>query len=131
MQLFNQDCDCANREGPTGSRRPSSAHAAVDAIAEFEQAFEIFERVRGADFIGCRAALTNMSLSFRKIGDDTRADEALNEARSRRNAELKRRIGDRFTNAEIERLRLNPNPEIQRLFAELDADSTSSPPSKT
>ena len=103
----------------------------VDAIAEFQRAFEIFERVQGADSIGSWTPLTNMSLSFRKIGDETRADEALKQARRRRNAEVKRRIADHFTNAEIERARLNPTPEVQRLFAELDADSTSSPPSKT
>jgi tetratricopeptide (TPR) repeat protein len=56
----------------------------VQAIAEFERALEIFERVRGADFIGCQVVLKNMSLVFRKKGDVARAEEALNRARSRR-----------------------------------------------
>jgi hypothetical protein len=41
---------------------------------------KISERVHGPDFTDCAAALRNMALSLRHIGDDRRAEEALNRA---------------------------------------------------
>jgi tetratricopeptide (TPR) repeat protein len=94
----------------------------VEAIAKFKHALEIFERVKGAGFACCGTALTNMSLSFRKMGDEKSAEESLHEAHSRRNAETQRLLHDRFTHAEIEALKASPNLEIQRLLGKLKVD---------
>ena len=53
----------------------------LEAIPYFERALQNFEGVHGPDFIDCATVLRNKALSLHHIGDDRKAEEALNRAR--------------------------------------------------
>jgi tetratricopeptide (TPR) repeat protein len=52
-----------------------------EAISNFKEALEIFEKVHGPDYIECQTVLTNLAISLRKTGDEKRAEETLERAR--------------------------------------------------